>query len=703
MSIDTRQHVDVRFFGAHDRAWVPFVHCMLFSEKDPNKTKGSGLTPTNNKNVSKTQKGIADAMKEKDGYIENLKAKYGFKYAPFKQQLDPNNLQGQLETMLPKLKDGEKESDVAQKKLTLKIVKGQSSNYQVEHKSSEPRTPSTKDKPSIYKVLSKNDDNTNEFDGKLHPLIIKRKSNIEQEVERAKRSRTGSETSESNASVQSSKISTNLRRKSTREPPKSKKVGKNSEAPLKKKNFLEKNQKDEVNAATVEENVTAKQIRKRLRSVMPNIEEPLLVPLVVPLGTDEIQKLKESSPNPAKNTVKTKNRSHSFNRSNEKELEKDAKQIRRQSISISSPIKRSMSSNHEVVQKKPPEPPKLPVSPKPQEKVVESFNPDLVIKDEPVSEGEEEETGQNAFTLNDLPELMQNKNGKRKVIVISTTNEENSENSASSSLNSLGRAKKSFPNPLNQRQIDQLGNGRDENWMVCIPQAQVVQAQSQSQPASNRSTPALESPISISQLRTNATSTPNSVLTLPATSSRMEHTRAEQNRGFNVNPVPPLSYVNNLNNTRRNSVQNSNHAFVNGQHRRQSVYNQQNPPRLAPRPQGVFTYDGSSFNRDTGPVSRMFSDNAHRVTDFFKNVLIETVTAFAPDVPSAENLMLRSENEKLQREMQSTKSDCQQKMQELRREHQDETETLKRHYGKKSLHFLEFLNKVLFFLQKKES
>lgn len=683
MSIDARQHVDVRFFGAHDRAWVPSVHCMLFSEKDPNKTKGSGLTPTNNKNVSKTQKGIADAMKEKDGYIENLKAKYGFKYAPFKQQLDPNNLLGQLETMLPKLKDGEKESDGAQKKLTLKIVKGQSSNYQVEHKSSEPRTPSVKDKPSLYKVLSKNDDNTNEVDGKLHPLIIKRKSNIEQEVERAKRSRTGSETSESNASVQSSKITTIPRRKSTREPPKSKKVGKNLEPTAKKKNSVEKNQKDEEETGSVEEHVKSKQMRKRLRSVMPNIEEPLLVPLVVPPGTDEIQKLKESSPNPSMNAAKTKKRSHSFNRSNEKELEKDAKQIRRQSISISSPIKRSMSSNHEVVQKKPSEPPELPASPKPQEKPVESFNPDLVIKDEPMSEGEgpAEEIEQNSFTLNDLPELMQDKSGKRKVIVIST-NEENSETSASSSLNSLGRAKKSFPNPLNQRQIDQLGNGRNGNWMVCIPQAQVVQAQSQSQPASNRSTPALESPVSIVQLRTNATSTPNSVLSLPATSNRMEQNRGEQNRGFNVNPVPPLSYVNSVNNTRRNSVQTSNHAFVNGQHRRQSVYNQPNPPRLAPRPQGVFTYDGSSFNRDTGPVSRMFSDNAHRVTDFFKNVLIETVTAFAPDVPAAENLMLRSENEKLQREMQSTKSDCQQKMQELRREHQDETETLKRHYGK---------------------
>ena len=148
--------VDVRFFGAHDRAWVPSVHCMLFSEKDPNKTKGS-TTPTNNKNASKTQKGIAESMKEKDDYIENLRAKYGFKYAPFRQQFDPNELQTQLEAMLPGLKNAQKdkELDVAQKeKLTLKIVKGQSSNYQVEHKQGEVRvsTTSHKEKSNQYKV-----------------------------------------------------------------------------------------------------------------------------------------------------------------------------------------------------------------------------------------------------------------------------------------------------------------------------------------------------------------------------------------------------------------------------------------------------------------------------------------------------------------------------------------------------------------------
>lgn len=79
MSIDNQKfYADVRFFGAHDRAWVQTAHCLIFSEKDPNKV---GRTPTanSNKGTTKTQKGIADAMKEKDEYIQNIREKYGFR------------------------------------------------------------------------------------------------------------------------------------------------------------------------------------------------------------------------------------------------------------------------------------------------------------------------------------------------------------------------------------------------------------------------------------------------------------------------------------------------------------------------------------------------------------------------------------------------------------------------------------------------
>lgn len=36
MSVSHAGLVDVRFFGAHDRAWVPARDCFLYSEKDPN-------------------------------------------------------------------------------------------------------------------------------------------------------------------------------------------------------------------------------------------------------------------------------------------------------------------------------------------------------------------------------------------------------------------------------------------------------------------------------------------------------------------------------------------------------------------------------------------------------------------------------------------------------------------------------------------
>ncbi|KAL4705265.1 hypothetical protein ACJJTC_010284 [Scirpophaga incertulas] len=36
MSVNSNGLVDVRFFGAHDRAWVPSKDCYLYSEKDPN-------------------------------------------------------------------------------------------------------------------------------------------------------------------------------------------------------------------------------------------------------------------------------------------------------------------------------------------------------------------------------------------------------------------------------------------------------------------------------------------------------------------------------------------------------------------------------------------------------------------------------------------------------------------------------------------
>ena len=709
MSLDARQYVDVRFFGAHDRAWVPATHCMLFSEKDPNKMKGSA--PTNNKNASKNQKGIADAMKEKDDYIENLRHKYGFKYSPVRTLFDPNNLQGQLEYMLPGLKDPkedqngvEKEFDGAQKeKLTLKIIKGQSSNYQVEQKTAEQRTttpihkPSEKDKPKLYKVLSKNDDNTDlEQSGKLYPLIIKRKSNVEQETEKVKKTKTSdnaSETSESNASVQS--VKGNSRRKSMRDSSKHKRLSRNAEKdsppepPTKKAKHSEK---QKTATDDTEEHQPKTSRRPRAKSVMPESDKPLLVPLIAPPGTDEIQTLREekSVELPATNK-RTQKRSRSFNRSRSTEVEATSKTLpRRLSINVATSPKKSVS---EAVRKNS----YIESTPKPSVSEVKkdeeiNFDPNIRIKNEPVSDSEEIEQ-RDAFTLSDIPNLInQNKTGKKKLIVISTN-----EGSEASATSDKAKARKTFPNNPNSNQLEAFASQptqvRHGDWMVCIPQTFSAQASSSgiqsgnmnSPPTSNRSTPASDSTISL--MRNNLSTSRRTSNVTPAI------TNLSSSRSFNMNVVvPPLSYnISNSNiSQRRNSTQ-MNPVVVNGQRISttsttspnfpQQRNHQPEPPRLIPRPQGVFVNDGSTFNRDVGPVSRLLTDNAHRMSDFFRTVLIDTVTSFAPEVPAAENLMLRAENEKLHREMQTTKAECQQKMQELRREHQEEIETIRKECG----------------------
>ncbi|XP_039258712.2 uncharacterized protein LOC120335289 isoform X2 [Styela clava] len=70
--------VDVRFFGQHDRAWIPLSGCYLISKELP--------LPVKNKKKSKgpgMKGGLDGAMQEMQGYIENIKKITGeFEFAP---------------------------------------------------------------------------------------------------------------------------------------------------------------------------------------------------------------------------------------------------------------------------------------------------------------------------------------------------------------------------------------------------------------------------------------------------------------------------------------------------------------------------------------------------------------------------------------------------------------------------------------------
>ncbi|XP_038208586.1 protein kinase C-binding protein 1-like isoform X2 [Zerene cesonia] len=89
MSINNAGLVDVRFFGAHDRAWVPAKDCFLYSEKDPN-------------NFRTKRQDILDSMQEAEQHIRSISRKYGkFIYPPFKTPFEPSKLPEQLKMMIP--------------------------------------------------------------------------------------------------------------------------------------------------------------------------------------------------------------------------------------------------------------------------------------------------------------------------------------------------------------------------------------------------------------------------------------------------------------------------------------------------------------------------------------------------------------------------------------------------------------------------
>uniref|UniRef100_A0A6Q2XWV5 Zinc finger, MYND-type containing 8 n=1 Tax=Esox lucius TaxID=8010 RepID=A0A6Q2XWV5_ESOLU len=76
---DKDGQVDARFFGQHDRAWVPLNNCYLMSKEIPF-------------SVKKTKSIFNSAMQEMEVYVENMKKKFGvFNYAPFRTPYTPDN------------------------------------------------------------------------------------------------------------------------------------------------------------------------------------------------------------------------------------------------------------------------------------------------------------------------------------------------------------------------------------------------------------------------------------------------------------------------------------------------------------------------------------------------------------------------------------------------------------------------------------
>ncbi|CAG0891069.1 unnamed protein product [Darwinula stevensoni] len=86
----TNGSVDVRFFGAHDRAWVPLKHCFLYSTECPGSTRNRRF-----------RQGIP--FKEIQAYISKVTAKFGpFRISPPKTPLPADDWISVLQAQWPK-------------------------------------------------------------------------------------------------------------------------------------------------------------------------------------------------------------------------------------------------------------------------------------------------------------------------------------------------------------------------------------------------------------------------------------------------------------------------------------------------------------------------------------------------------------------------------------------------------------------------
>ncbi|XP_065214981.1 MYND-type zinc finger-containing chromatin reader ZMYND8-like isoform X2 [Planococcus citri] len=84
------ENVDCRFFGAHDKAWVPLKDCYLYSKVSPMISK---IKPGGN---------LDEGIQEIEKHIKKLKEKYGtFVYPEYKVPYNPNEELEQLQQMLP--------------------------------------------------------------------------------------------------------------------------------------------------------------------------------------------------------------------------------------------------------------------------------------------------------------------------------------------------------------------------------------------------------------------------------------------------------------------------------------------------------------------------------------------------------------------------------------------------------------------------
>jgi hypothetical protein len=90
MRVNSEDNADVRFFGAHDRSWIPVKDVFLYSEEAPVVTK------------SKKKGNLESCVNEVNLYIKNITDRFGkFEFAPPKTVLDSRKEDEQIKILYP--------------------------------------------------------------------------------------------------------------------------------------------------------------------------------------------------------------------------------------------------------------------------------------------------------------------------------------------------------------------------------------------------------------------------------------------------------------------------------------------------------------------------------------------------------------------------------------------------------------------------
>jgi len=90
MRVNSENNADIRFFGAHDRAWIPLKDVYLFSDKPPQEMK-------------KKRGNLDSCVTEVESHIKKLRDRFGkFDYAEHKTQYDPVKEEEMLKILFPK-------------------------------------------------------------------------------------------------------------------------------------------------------------------------------------------------------------------------------------------------------------------------------------------------------------------------------------------------------------------------------------------------------------------------------------------------------------------------------------------------------------------------------------------------------------------------------------------------------------------------